>query len=78
MREDSNDKSDNFETDIIGEGALYKEMTVPLKKIQNKPGRKFMRSLSMNNLKNQMLSFQMSLYLNTKQITIFLILFLLV
>ena len=63
LREGKNDKSDNFEMDILNENALDKALEGPEKLYTGKePGRKFMRSWMINNSKNQMLSFYKSLY----------------
>ena len=63
MREGNNDESNNFEMEILDEGALDKVLTFPGKTLDGgKTGRQFVTSLTMNTSKNQMFSFQNSSY----------------
>ena len=56
-REGKNDESDNFEMEIIDEGALDKVLTVLKKTLDVKiPVRQFMRSSTMDISKNQALN----------------------
>ena len=62
MRGGNNDESNNFDKVIIDEDALDKFLTFPENFQLKNPGRKFMRSLTMNTSNNQMLSFQNIFY----------------
>ena len=61
-RKGKNDKSDNFEMEILDEGALDKALEGPEELFTKRPGRQLMRSSMINTSKNHMLSFQNILY----------------
>ena len=72
MIEGSNDQSKNFEMDILDEGALYKALTVTEKTSDLiKPGRQFMMPSVMDNLNNNMFSFQNIFHKNGKKLQFF-------
>ena len=62
MREFNNDESNNFEMEILDEGALNKALKFPESFIRKTPGIQFMSSLTTNTSNNQKLIFQNIFY----------------